>query len=89
MRVYVNFSQNCDIIMIKCGYFAALILIATTGTAHAYIDPGVGSILLQGLIAFIAAASVTIGHYWHRIKSFFQSGDNTAEPVKGQTEDRD
>lgn len=75
--------------MLQLGYLFVLMLITTTGPAHAYIDPGVGSILLQSLIAFIAAASVALGHYWHRIKSFFKSGDGVTEPAKGQAKDRD
>lgn len=37
--------------------------------AYAYIDPGTGSILLQGLIAAIAGIVVTGKLYWSRIKS--------------------
>jgi hypothetical protein len=40
--------------------------------AHAYIDPGMGSILLQGIIAAIAATSLTIKIYWQKIKNFFK-----------------
>jgi hypothetical protein len=50
----------------------AALLIATRD-AHAYLDPGTGSMLLQGLIAGIAAASVVLGGYWSKVKSFFSS----------------
>lgn len=43
----------------------------STGNAYAYLDPGLGSMLLQGLVAGIAAASVVISGYWSRIKSYF------------------
>ena len=43
----------------------------TGGDAHAYLDPGTGSIIIQGLIGVVAAASVTIGLYWQKIKLFF------------------
>jgi hypothetical protein len=39
--------------------------------AHAYIDPGLGSIILQGIIGAIAAVSFTVKIYWQKIKSFF------------------
>ena len=42
--------------------FAALLM--ATRDAHAYLDPGTGSLLLQGLIAGIAAASVVLGGYY-------------------------
>ena len=40
-------------------------------SAFAYLDPGTGSIILQGLIAGLAAAAVVMKTYWYRIKSFF------------------
>ena len=36
--------------------------------AYAYIDPGTGSALIQGLIAAIAAIGVTLKLYWHRLR---------------------
>ena len=47
----------------------ALLAAAYAAPAHAYIDPGTGSILLQGLLASIAA----IGLFWQRIKLVFSS----------------
>jgi len=43
--------------------------------AYAYIDPGIGSIILQGIIGAIAATSITIKIYWQKIKNFFQKKD--------------
>ena len=48
-----------------------LVDIFVYSNAFAYIDPGTGSIILQGLIAGIAAAGATISIYWTKIKSFF------------------
>ena len=39
--------------------------------AYAYLDPGLGSIILQGLIGAIAATSLTIKIYWKKIKDYF------------------
>ena len=39
--------------------------------AFAYLDPGTGSILLQGIIAGIAGAVIVLKLYWYRIKNFF------------------
>ena len=36
-------------------------------TAHAYLDPGTGSLILQGLLAAIAGALVTANIYWLKI----------------------
>lgn len=72
----------------------ALILYALSiSESQAYLDPGTGSILIQGLIAGIAAAALVIKTYWYRIKSFFskdQSGDTSDEEfVSKQTEQED
>ena len=45
--------------------------------AYAYIDPGLGSILLQGIIAAIAATSLTIKIYWQKIKDFIKKKKKT------------
>lgn len=40
--------------------------------AHAYLDPGTGSMILQGAIAALAAAAFTIKTYWYRIRAFLR-----------------
>jgi len=58
---------------------ALCVLMFSANPAHAYLDPGTGSMLIQGLLAAIAAASVTIGIFWRRLRSFFSrknSGEN-------------
>lgn len=40
-------------------------------SAFAYLDPGTGSMILQGLIAGIAVAGFTIKTYWYRLRSLF------------------
>lgn len=47
-------------------------LLGFAGEVLAYLDPGTGSILLQGLIAAIAAAITYCSLYWHRVKEFFR-----------------
>ena len=39
--------------------------------SYAYLDPGTGSILVQGILAAVAAVAVAAKLYWGRIKSFF------------------
>ena len=38
-------------------------------SAHAYIDPGTGSFVIQGIIAAVVGASFAIKVFWHRIVS--------------------
>ena len=39
--------------------------------AHAYLDPGTGSVILQGLLAGVAGLAVVLKLYWSRIKARF------------------
>lgn len=50
------------------GMYALMILLASV-PAHAYLDPGAGSAIIQGFIAAIAALGVALRLYWHRIAS--------------------
>lgn len=56
---------------------AALLALCFPLPAWAYLDPGTGSIILQGIIAGVAVAGLTIKTYWYKLKSLF-----------GQSEDR-
>ena len=42
-------------------------LFFTVSSAHAYLDPGTGSIILQGIIAALAAGAGFIKIYWHKL----------------------
>ncbi len=50
---------------------AVPIIGATTGTAHAYLDPGTGSMILQLLLGGVAGMAVVLKLYWHRVKAMF------------------
>ena len=57
----------------------------------AYVDPGAGSMLLQGLIAAIAAGLVVIKLYWGKVKAFLFRGKrkiNSADDGSGEEETR-
>ena len=54
----------------------ALMLLTLSSPSHAYLDPNIGSMLLQGLLAGFAAAGVAIRMYWHRITAFFRGTDS-------------
>jgi len=43
-------------------------LLVSHSTAHAYIDPGTGGMLLQLLLGGIAGSLVIIKLYWHRLR---------------------
>lgn len=54
----------------------AALLTMTTVDAFAYLDPGTGSIILQGLIAAFAAVAVTARIYWRKIADFLRDPFN-------------
>lgn len=50
---------------------AVLVSFAWLQSAHAYLDPATGSIILQGLLAGLAGALLTVKLYFYKIKGFF------------------
>lgn len=55
----------------KVAITATLALAAATTPAFAYLDPGTGSMLLQGLIGGIAAASAVLSVYRQKVKDAY------------------
>lgn len=61
----------------KTRYFVSTVLgglianLFLVNVAYAYLDPGTGSALLQGVLAAIAAIAITVKLYWHRLLRFF------------------
>ncbi len=47
--------------------FAAFAL--QPGEAHAYIDPGTGSFLIQMLLGFVLSAAFAVKMFWHNLKA--------------------
>ncbi len=60
--------------------FLGCLLLMSWATAYAYIDPGTGSALIQGVIAAVAAVGVTLKLYWHRIMDFVRRKKNSLPP---------
>ena len=53
-----------------------------TSNTYAYLDPGSGSIILQAIVAAIAAGGVTIKIYWQKVKSLFKKNKKKEEDKK-------
>ena len=51
--------------------FLIFSLIAYTSPAYAYLDPGTGSMLVQGLIGGLAVVMSFLSLYWQKVKEFF------------------
>lgn len=63
---------------------SVFIIAAWVAPAHAYLDPGTGSLIIQGIIGAIAAAGVTIRLYWYKIKGWI-SGNTTEESTENDS----
>lgn len=57
-----------------------VLLVVIAPPAHAYLDPGTGSMILQGIIAALVGASVVLKVYWYKMKSFLR-GRGTKPPA--------
>jgi hypothetical protein len=69
---------------------ALIISLLLAQPAYAYIDPGTGSMLLQGLIAAVAAAAVAIKLYWQKVKAFlFGRREKAGSPADDPPEEDD
>ncbi len=58
--------------MIRLSIIATLFYFTFHNQLYAYLDPGTGSIIIQAILGFIAAAGATITVYWKKFKEFFQ-----------------
>ena len=69
--------------MLKLATGTWCLLIVVSGwpiEALAYIDPGTGSMLIQGIIAAIAAVGLSLKLYWHRFLGLFRKSPRSAAP---------
>ncbi len=66
----------------RTGFLAALIVaLIVPQTAHAYLDPASGSMILQAVVGGVAAAALAFKYYWRRIQGFFGNrGNGESEP---------
>lgn len=48
-------------------FIVVVVFVALSAPAYAYIDPGSGSMIVQGVLAAIAAIAMTAKLWWHRL----------------------
>jgi hypothetical protein len=53
-----------------------LAFVALTTNAHAYLDPGTGSIILQAVVAGVASSMFVVRMYWNKLRGFLGIGAN-------------
>ena len=66
---------------------AVLLALGSAAPAHAYLDPGAGTMLLQGILGAFLAVGVTLRIYWRRIRDAVRRrfAGGAAEPESGRT----
>lgn len=66
--------------------FTLLAAAAGAGPAHAYIDPGMGSMILQGVIGGIAGGLFILKTYWAKLRALLPGGRKDGEtPAKSDS----
>lgn len=56
----------------QCIFGSLCLYLCTTSSAHAYLDAGTGSMLIQGIFGAAVAGLVIIKGYWFKIKNWCQ-----------------
>lgn len=74
--------------MSRMKIFFLLTCLFLTTPAYAYIDPGTGSFLIQGLVATFFSATFAIKMYWQRVKKYF-SKNKASDPIENNVKDPD
>ena len=64
-----------------------ILLALSIRDAHAYFDPGTGSIILQAVIAAIAAVSIGLRTFWSQLKAFFSRNRSAVDSASGTEKD--
>ena len=68
-------------IMTAIAIWIGAVLVSTN--AHAYLDPGTGSIVLQALAGGLAGVAFLLKLYWKKLKTLFgRSGTGADHPDK-------
>jgi hypothetical protein len=57
-----------------------IVLVLLSSPAYAYLDPGTGSMLVQGALAALAVASAAVAAFWTRIRQIFSGRRRPADP---------
>ena len=57
--------------MIKRAIVFSIIFICYANTAHAYLDPSTGGMLISAIVGMFATLGLVIKSYWYKLKSLF------------------
>ncbi len=74
--------------IVKLLSISTLSLFLTLTSAHAYLDPGTGSIILQAIIGAIAAGATFLKIYWHKFLKLLGIKNKSSVIQKNNEEDK-
>jgi len=84
MREQTGASSHGSLARAILGCLAGLVLVAEP--AAAYIDPGTGSMIVQGLIAAVVGGAVALRMQWRRVKGWL-TGGSADEPSRPEADE--
>lgn len=79
-----SWDKACTFLLV----FPAVLLLMSR-SAHAYVDPGTGSYVLQMIVAGIAAAGLTMRLFWGRLKLFLKKSSGKTSGESGSPPESD
>ena len=50
----------------------AVLLLASSPSAFAYLDPSTGSMVVSAIVGIFASIALAVKTYWYKIKGFFR-----------------
>lgn len=59
-------------LVLRIPALTALLLLAPS--AHAYLDPSTGSLILSAIVGLLATIGLALKTWWYRIKALFRRG---------------
>ncbi len=76
-------KKTTNMVHVSVVFAAALIALWALATpVHAYLDPGTGNMLLQGIIGGAAVAAGVVAHFWRRLRALIPwRRDSSAAPA--------
>jgi NhaP-type Na+/H+ or K+/H+ antiporter len=66
--------------------FVVLALLIPVRTAHAYLDPGSGSFIIQIALAALLGLALAVRAFWGQIVGLFKRSRGSAEDETAQTD---
>jgi hypothetical protein len=68
--------------VLKASAIVMLALCFAAGPAEAYLDPGSGSMIVQGILATIAACGAYFGMHWRKFRDFLDRRSAGSDKTK-------